>query len=405
MSDFLVRPVAEGEQRACHGVLYEALHAPALSDEAWERFSPAFPAERKFAAFAGDAPVGIVSSRAVEVLVPGGALVPMASVDGVAVRADWTRRGVMSAMMAAQLADLAARGEPLAGLNASEATIYGRFGYGVATCGKSVRISSGRARWRPGLGGAGRVRLLDAQEAVKVPPGIYPECGPLRPGMLTRPDGWWSENHDGLVTADGQHRVAVHAGPAGDDGFVVFGTKDRRTFEDSERGASLRVVDLHGATAEARTALWQFVLSVDLVREVYARGLPVDEPLGEMFTDPRACRVTGIDDELWLRLVDVDAALNARTYFDAEPVVVEVEDRYLPANSGRYVISASGAERTSAAAHVRLDVDTLAMLYLGEWRASSLVRTGRVAVADADAVTRLDELFRTAEKPWCGTHF
>jgi predicted acetyltransferase len=406
MSDFTVRPVAEGEQRACHTVLLEALHASALSDEAWEPFSPAFPAERKFAAFAGETPVGVVSSRATEVMVPGGALVPMASVDGVAVRADWTRRGVMSAMMAAQLADLVARGEPLAGLTASEATIYGRFGYGPATYVKSVHIAKARVRWRPGVGGTGRVRLLDAQEAVKLPPEIYPKCGSLRPGMMTRPDGWWPEGHNWLVTGGGRHRVAVHTGPDGDDGFVVFQTKDQRTFDHTERGARLAVQDLHGATVDVRTALWRFVLSVDLVAEVNAHSLPVDEPLGEMFTDPRACRVISIDDELWLRLLDVEAALNARTYSEAEPVVVEIEDRQLPTNSGRYLISASGAKRTSVEAHVRLDVDTLAMLYLSEWRASSLVQTGRVEVLDAAAPSRLDELFRTAERrPWCGTHF
>lgn len=398
MSDFTVRPLIEGEQRACHVVLVQALHSAVFSDEVWELISPSFAAERKFGAFDGERPIGVASSFASELMVPGGALVSMGAVDGVAVRADWTRRGVMTAMMTAQLADLAARGHVLAGLHASETTIYGRFGYGAATAVKAVRVTRAGARWRPDVPLTGQVRLLDPADAVKQVPGIYRACG-LRPGMLTRPDLWWPNSHDRQVLTEG-FRVAVHRGADGDDGYVTF-----RTTELPDERVRLDVRELHAATDGARAGLWRFVLGVDLVDDVYAPDLAVDDPVGGYLANPRACRTTGVEDELWLRLLDVEAALNARSYRDAEPVVVDVADELLPANAGRYLIGPSGVERTTADAQVRLGVDALAMLYLGDSKATTLVRTGRADVVDPTAPARLDELFRPADRPWSGTHF
>jgi hypothetical protein len=149
MSDFHVRAVAEGEQRACLEVLVHSLHGKPVSDEFWSAMAPSWPAAGKFAAFdANGTPVGIVSSFDTELAVPGGRMLTAAAVDGVGVRADWTRRGMLTAMMAAQLEDLAGRGIPLAALHASEGVIYGRFGYGAATFGKAVHVERPRAKLR-----------------------------------------------------------------------------------------------------------------------------------------------------------------------------------------------------------------------------------------------------------------
>jgi predicted acetyltransferase len=108
---------------------------------------------------------------------------------------------------------------------------------------------------------------------------------------------------------------------------------------------------------------------------------------------------------LWLRPVDVAAALAARTYRAAGPVVLAVADRMLPANTGRYEVSPDGARRTEAAAELALDVDTLGMLYLGQWSATALAEAGRITVHDPAALARADELFTTIAAPWCGTYF
>lgn len=402
MTDFEVRPIAENERRATFEVLLGALLDSGTTDEYWAATKASWPAEHKFGAFDGGVPIGVVGSYDTEIAVPGGNRVPVAAVDGVGVRADRTRRGVLTAMMRTQLDYLAGRGFALACLHASEPTIYGRFGYGVGALGKTVSIARPAARLHDALLPSGEVRLLSAEEAVKEIPSLYQRIGLHRPGMIGRPDMWWPMVHDQHVRRD--HVVAVHSGPDGDDGFVSYKAVDQGTIQGPHRKV-LSVRELHAATDTARVELWRYLLSVDLVSEVHARYRPVDEPLALMVTDPRHAATTEVGGDLWVRLLDVGAALSARTYRDAGTVVLDVTDRRLPVNTGRYEVGAAGARRTEAAAGLSLDVDVLAMLYLGGWSATALVQAGRITVHDPAAVSRADELFTTIAAPWCGTYF
>ncbi|EMD29365.1 GNAT family N-acetyltransferase [Amycolatopsis azurea] len=406
MSEFHVRAVAEGEQRACLEVLEQALHAKPISDEDWAKMAPSWPAAGKFAAFDDhDTPVGISSSFDIELTVPGGRKLVTAAVDGVAVRADWTRRGILTTMMSAQLEDFAARGVPLAALHASEGVIYGRYGYGAATFDRGVFVERPRAQVRDGVGRDGVVRFVTPAEAVERVPALYNRFEGTRPGFAARPAQWWPGFFDRLVTGDGGYRVAIHSGPDGDDGFVVYQTIDTRDRTAPERGAILEIRELHAGTPEAWAGLWRFLLSVDLVSGVAGRGRPLDEPIAALLTDPRAVNTTEIIDELWVRLVDVLTALRARTYGTAEPVVLEVLDKQLPDNNGRYLVGPGGVERTTAEAELRLDVAELASLYFGQGFFRDLVVAGRIEVLDEGAVDRADALFHTARAAWCGTFF
>ncbi|WP_410597565.1 GNAT family N-acetyltransferase [Amycolatopsis sp. lyj-23] len=404
MTDFDVRPITEEERRSTFDLLRRALHSPRVTDELWDRIGESWPAAGKFGAFDDRGmPIGIVSSFDTEIAVPGGTL-PAAAVEGVGVRADRTRRGVLSAMMAAQLADFAARGLPLAVLHASEPTIYGRFGYGSAALGKTLRVERPAARLHERVAAGGDVRLLTPEEAVREIPALYRRIGLHRPGMIGRPELWWPIAHNRHVDPD-ERLVAVHSGPDGDDGFAVYAAVSRRSVDAPDHGAVLDVHELHAAGPVARAALWRYLLSVDLVSEVRARHRPVDEPLALLLTDHRHAATLSVEDDLWLRPVDVAAALAARGYRAADPVVLAVTDRLLPANTGHYEIGPDGAGRTSAPADLVLDVDTLGMLYLGQWSATALAEAGRIDVRDPAATGRADELFTTVAAPWCGTHF
>lgn len=405
MTDFDVRPVTEDERRGTLDLLGRSLHTNRISDESWVQYGVSWPAAHKFGAFDGGTPIGIASSFDTEIAVPGGAVLPLGAVDGVGVRADRTRRGVLTAMMAVQLADFVSRGIPLAALHASEPTIYGRFGYGSAALGKTVWLPRPAARLHDRVPAGGDVRMLTPEEALKEIPGLYQRIGLHRAGMIGRPAEWWPIAHDRLVGPKGSYVVAVHSGPGGDDGFVVYDTADRRTLESPDEGAVLKVRELHTADPVARAALWRFLLSIDLVSGVRARYRPVDEPLAAMLADHRHARTTDVEDDLWLRVVDVPAALGARTYRAGDPVVLAVTDRHLPANTGHYEVTPDGVRRTDAEADLALDVDTLGMLYLGEWRATALAEAGRITVRDPAALGRADELFTTLAAPWCGTHF
>ncbi|TNC25453.1 GNAT family N-acetyltransferase [Amycolatopsis alkalitolerans] len=401
MTDFEIRLLSEGEQRATHEMLGRAFHDPRLTDEEWERLASAFPADRKFGAFDGDAVIGAASSFGTELAVPGGKAVPAAAVDGVGVRPDRTRRGVATALMHAQLRDCADRGEVVAYLRASEATIYGRFGYGVSARWKSLRIDTSHARFRDDAPAGGTVRLLEPDEAHELLPALYDRIGLHRPGMIARTERWWSWGHPRMID---EHVTAVHSGPDGDDGFVLYKPHDRRTLDRPEAGVALLAADLHAANLGALVGLWRFLLGVDLVGQVVAYR-PLDEPIGLLLTDPRACEVTRLEDNTWLRVLDVPAALAARAYGQAAPVVIEFVDPLLAANSGRYRISPDGAERTGAPAGLRLGPEAFGMLYLGDRAPSLLAALGRVEVLNPAALPAADRLFETPLTPHCGTRF
>lgn len=402
MADLTVRTVeSDDELRAASVVCRGALHLLPDSDEDWVTGRRTYEPGRTLGAFLGDEMIGTAGSFASKLAVPGGAVVPMAAVTRVGVRADRTRRGALTALMTEQLGGFAAAGVPVATLRASEAVIYGRFGYGVATRGRSMTIRH-PAALRPVPAPDGEVRFVDIGEAQRVLPDVYARIGLRRTGMIERPAVWWTTVL--RRTAGGTPpRYVVHRGPDGDDGFLVYRT-DREVGGDGFRPA-LAVEDVHAADPAVELALWRFVLRVDLVTQVRARLRPLDEPLDWLLTDLRGCETTAIGDETWLRLLDVPAALGARRFGDGPPVVIEVADRVLPVNSGRYRISADGAERTTAAAELSVDVATLSALYLGDVRPSTLATAGVITVHDAAAVARADRLFAAADIPWCGTFF
>lgn len=342
--------------------------------------------------------IGTARSTDAELVVPGGARIPLAAVTGVGVRVDRTRRGVLTALMRRQLTDLVERGVPAAMLYATEGEIYGRFGYGIATRARSCTVHRRQARLRPEAPTGGPVELLDLDEAERRLPDVYARI-PLRPGMMTRSERWWAGLFARLRQSDEPVTTLVHHGADGPDGFAIY-----QVSRQSGQLGTLRVVDLHTADATAFAGLWRFLLGVDLVETIVAYQRSLEEPLELLFTDPRACETTEVGDEAWLRLVDVEAALRSRTWH-GEPLVLEVVDPVLEHNADRYQVGPAGVTRTDQPADARLAVDTLAMMFTGGWRPSTLVDAGRITVRDFEVTPRLDELARTRSTPWCGTFF
>jgi predicted acetyltransferase len=398
MNDVVVRALREDEFRAANALFYAALHVKPPTDEQWERVRDVYQPGRVLGAF-DDRLIGTARSTDAELVVPGGARVPLAAVTGVGVRADRTRRGVLTSVMRHQLTDFADRGVVAALLYASEGAIYGRFGYGIGTRFRNCTVLRHRARLRPGVPSGGEVELVTSlDEMQRRLPEVYDRL-PLRPAMITRGPRWWPGLFSMLRRQDGAVAAVVHHGADGPDGFAVY-TVDRNAGD----GGTMRVLDLHYADASSYAGLWRYLLSVDLVDEIQAHHRGLDEPVDVLFTDPRACRTTEVLDEGWLRLVDVERALAARSW-RGEPLVLEIEDTVLPDNAGRYRVGPDGAERTDAAPDVRLDVAALAMIYTGGWLPSTLVNAGLVTVADPATADRLDELVATPSTPWCGTFF
>ncbi|WP_329047473.1 GNAT family N-acetyltransferase [Amycolatopsis sp. NBC_01488] len=400
MSDFGIRILRDDELRGASDLFRASLHVPPSDDADWERAARAYQPGGTIGAFDPDL-IGTARSFDAELTVPGGARLQMAGVTGVGVRADRTRRGVLRALMTAQLTDFAARDVVFANLLASEAPIYGRFGYGLATRYRSYSVDRHRARLHPGAPATGEIQLLELDEALKVCPGVY-ERLVRRPGMMSRPEVLWRlyENHARRATQP--VRAIVHHGPDGPDGFATYFVDGLQAHPWTK---NLQLVDMFAGTSAAFAGLWRFLLGVDLVDRIVAEARPLDEPIELLLDDHRRSTVDRIGDEHWVRLVDVPKALAAREYGHAEPVVVEVADPLLPANGGAYRITPDGAERTGEPAALRLDVTTLAMAYLGTWRPSALAGAGRIEVRDPAAVVAADVLFGTRVAAWSGTHY
>ena len=335
--------------------------------------------------------------------VPGG-VVAASGVSRVAVRADHTRRGMLTALMRAQLSDLAARGEVLASLRASEAVLYGRYGYGVASRFRTVRAQRlGGRGVRAGAPTSGSVRLIEPDGAVDVLPPLHDTIALRRPGGITRFPEWWERTLPARVRAGDHLLVMVHRGADGDDGFAVASVGDGPSFE----SRVLNVSDLHAADVAATADLWRFLLAVDLTGAVEAAGRPLDEQLDLLLVDPRDAAFTAVGDETWLRILDVPTALAARSWAPSEPVTLSVRDELLPANDGCYRIADGWAERIgppSDDADLACSVAALAMAYLGDRRPSQLLAAGWWH-GDVKPAERADLAFATPMAPWCGTYF
>lgn len=398
-----VRTVEADRLRGAHDLFLAAMHNKACSDELWDVMRDFYTADRTFGAFDGDRQVGTATSFSASLTVPGGQVLPMAGVTYVGVRTDYRRRGALTGMMRAQLEDTAARGEVFAALHASEPTIYGRFGYGVATMARDFKVNPKRARLRPEVPGGGTVRLLDKDEAVPALSAAYPALQRTRAGLMGRSAQWWTLGYTRRMNTD-HFLVAAHFSARGEiDGWVGYKPAES-SVTDPRAGATVFVLDFQAADQAVANDLWRYLIGIDLVDEVLAWFRPVDDPIEAMLVDSYAVRGE-TEGELWLRIVDVPAALAARTYGAAEPVVVEVTDPLLAANSGRYRVGPHGTVRVTDAPALTMDVEALAMIYLGAWRPSTLAGIGRLTVADEAALPAADRLFAVDRPAWNGSMF
>jgi predicted acetyltransferase len=400
MSDYDIRVLEPDEYRTAADLFGAAMHMAPVKDEHWPLVVDSFEPGRTLGAFRDGELVGCTQSYASKLALPGGAVLPMAMVSRVGVRADHTRRGVLTALKRAQLSGTA---EPFVTLRASEGAIYRRFGYGVATRGRSIVLDRAQAVTHPTAPTDGRVRLAPSDEPL---PAIYNRIGATRAGWLARPDFWWVVQRAFRPSRTSAVH-AIHRGPDGDDGYVTYVVE--RTGGHQPHRTVLHVHDLQAATPAAWADLWRFLLTVDLVHDVQAELRPLDEPLEQLFTNHRAVHTTNVEDETWLRIVDVPAALAARSFgelsADAGSIVIEIRDALLPANSGCYRIGDGPGRPVSEPAELVLDVAALSSLFLGDISPSALAMAGRLSAAKPDALAVADRLFAVPESPWCGTYF
>ncbi|HEY2073800.1 MAG TPA: GNAT family N-acetyltransferase [Gaiellaceae bacterium] len=383
--------------RAIYGIFQ--YFGPPPDDATVDRWLDWVGTDRMHAAFDDGDVVGGAGAFTFDFSVPGGSI-PCAGVTIVGVYPTHRRRGILRELMRAQLDDAHQRGEPIAALWASEETIYGRFGYGIASWCGEINVQRDRGSFARPLERRGRVRSVTVDEAAELFPPVWEKLHAQRPGVFGRTESWWRERV--LRTPDEQKatpkRLVVLELDGEVQAYAIY--KTTAAFEGFVSNAKLDVVEAIGSTPQATAEIWRYLLDVDWIATIHAALIPIDHPLFFLLASPRRARFTKWDG-LWVRLVDVGAALSGRAYAAAATVVFEVKDAFCPWNEGRWKLEGGKAERTEDPADLALDVDALASAYLGAVSFAELRDALRVEERVEGAVARADALFGWRPLPWC----
>ncbi len=407
-----IRPIASDEElRKVGTVVRAALLSSPHDDEAFEKLKESVPSSDNLVMWDGDECVGHVAGFRFDTTVPGGARVATNGVTGVGVRPTHTRRGVLTNLMHQLLREARERGQVIASLRASEAPIYGRFGFGLGGDKMAAVITRERARPFRHPPAPGSMRMLLGDEPIKVIPDLYDRVARTRVGTINRYDWHWRRLLDAVnkqVSSmdDGGTFAAVHTDPHGvDDGYVQYSMRWADGFAENWRGEG-KIQALWGADDAVERALWQYLLDIDLIVKWRTEDRPSDDPIRRSLFDPRAYFTAQRLDEQWVRVLHVDDALRARTYGPAAgSVVLGVEDPLFEENCGGWRISSDGAAPTNDDPDLTIDITPLGSAYLGgvSWR--DMAASGEVEGADDATLALLDALFLVRPIPFCGTDF
>lgn len=380
-------------------------------DEDWEDEAIQFADYRLLAAKSDDGWVGNVADFPFELTLPGGGVADVAGVTMVGVLPTHRRQGITSALMARLLDDAAARGEAVAVLLASESSIYGRFGFGVATQFHGVHIETAASAFAIDPPDDGHLRLVpDPAEAVRLAEEVWERHRGWRPGTLSRrPWTWELMRRDREKRRDGlsPYFWVVHTDADGTpDGYAAYRLKQS---EDHGRPRSVaKVRDLVAVDADVEAMLFRYLCDIDLIHRLEIQVRPVDDPIRWRLRDSRQLVIDEQTDFLWARIIDVAAAMSARRYACDDRLVVDVADAFRPDSGGRFLIEGgpehATCQRTDEPVDLALDASALASLLLGTLPTSVLVAAGRIH-ARPDVVRRADAFFASSPPPFSCTQF
>lgn len=398
-----VRLIEEAEVDQLYGVMSQAFGFE-TKPEHLENLLKETELDRTFAAFEGNQLIGTGGAYSLELTVPGG-LVACGGTTIISVLPTHRRRGALTEMMRFHLDEVASRREPLAALWASEAPIYGRFGYGEATEAMAMKFNRNDVSFvRPPLG-TGSIRILEHEEAAELLPALYDRIRPTRPGFMSRTEGRWAAAHfyDPSEWRDGgsPRRWIVYEedGPA--QGFASY--RQRESWADGIAAHRVSYEGLVAVNPAAEDGLWRYLCGLDLTEKLDGWNSDPNALLPRLVADARRVKRTTTDG-MWVRILDVPAALQARRYRVDGRLVLEVHDPFRGSAAGTFLLEAHAGTATCAPtsepADLRLDVRELSSAYLGGTTFFDLARAGLVSGSE-EALERADLLFGWHIRPWC----
>ncbi|WP_329288688.1 GNAT family N-acetyltransferase [Streptomyces sp. NBC_01455] len=406
-----VRPITETEIPDWIRALNTGfLRSPAVSEQETADRGAYMLLPRTLGAFDAGRCVATFRSFPQQLTTVGGAHVPAEAITNVSVTATHRRRGLLTRMMGTALTAAKERGDVVATLIAAEYPIYGRYGFGPATTATQWTVDVPRTgldrRWS-GPADGGRIDLVDGEEVRKTGPELHARLSRTQPGVVSRVERWWQVN-TGALKPDGttwtEPFYAVYRSADGEvEGLVAYKSDDN--WGDAKQPLNTATVKwLIGVTPAAERALWHYLCSIDWITKVKTGWRAPDDLLPDFLPDPRAARITTQADWLWVRILDVVRAMEARTYAGSGTLVLDVTDGD-GLSAGRYRLDAGpdGAvcAPTGQSADLTLDVRELSALWLGEASAVRLAALGRVREEREGAASVADALLRTSRRPWC----
>ena len=368
-----------------------------------ERFSRLFEPERARCAYDGATMVGTLGAFSIDMTVPGG-VVACAGTTMVTVLPTHRRRGVLRAMISGHFEEARRRGDPIAALWASDSGIYHRFGYGMATVFAEAKIHRDHIDLHRLAVAPLPVRLVGADEAPDLIRPVYDRVASRRPGMYARDDRWWARRlRDPADDREGAtaFRYAVVDGPDGVEGYVQYRLKAGDWAQHHGNG-EIKVREILAETPQAAVSLWSFIMGHDLVATIDTGFLPEDDPLFSILDGWRRAMPT-ILDQLWVRILDLPAALEARRYSAdgqlslavTDPMGGSVTNLQLAVEGGIGTVTHRDADPD-----LNLDMEDLGAAYLGRSRFRQLARAGRLT-GTPEALTLADAMFGWDPAPWC----
>lgn len=403
--DIDIRTITEDE-RADWLRAAEVSFSAIMKDDELEATLPVVEADRSFGAFERDRIVGSAAACTFRMAVPGGGRIPTAGVTAVGVHPTHRRRGINTALMGAILDQAAERQEPFALLLASEAAIYGRFGYGLTSLLGEFEAESARMAFVKGAPSGGQIELVSKEEAMPIVDLVYDSA--IGPGGVER-DARWRDYSFATVGEDKDKAwfYAIHRSDEGEpDGYAVYTMK--HDWPRSVPSGTITVSECVASTPAGYAGIWRFLFDVDLVAKVEAWNRPPDEPLFQLLREPRRLHFT-LNDGFWLRVVDVVAALEARRYPADGRIVLEFEDAFRPGTTGRYELTVEEGSgvcvRTEEEADLSGAINVLGAAYLGGATFDQLSKAGQVEERSPGAIARADRMFASVPAPWSPLHF
>ncbi|HST39472.1 MAG TPA: GNAT family N-acetyltransferase [Conexibacter sp.] len=427
------RPLVPDEFGAFADNLDLAFHEPS-TPAVRSRWSRLLDLDRSVAAFDGDLLVGTSAAYAQRLSIPGGELA-CAGVTMVTVRPTHRRRGILTGMMAGLFERADRAGEPISALWAAEGGIYERFGYGVASRRQRFTLPGGGApprstfdpAWAPAAApapasgsaaattapAAYTIELLPLDGAAALLEPLWERMRSRRPGIPSRTRDWWTariladleEDRHGALP---KLLAVARDGDGAAQGYAIYRARGGGPHTDPV----LETLELIAPDPEAEAALWGYLGSIDLVSRIDAFDRPLDDPLPYRYADFRQPWPVepAWPDALWLRLLDLPAALEARAWQTPLDLTLEVVDRRLPRNSGRWRLQASAdgdarCARGDGAPDLALDVSALGAAYLGGTTVTVLADAGRAVELTPGALDRLDAALRVPRLPWTPDFF